>query len=62
MKAERITNKSTDYCVDSAVAKRSGGIKTIPGETGHEGVYDVYRIDDSGLYKMVLELFYTEEQ
>ena len=62
MKAEMITNMSTDQFVDIAVAKRSGGIKTIPGETGHEGVYDVYRIDDSGLYKMVLELFYTEEQ
>ena len=62
MKAEMITNMSTDQFVDIAVAKRSGGIKTIPGETGHEGVYDVYRIDDSGLYKMVLELFYEEEQ
>ena len=62
MKAEMITNMSTDQFVDIAVAERSGGIKTIPGETGHEGVYDVYRIDDSGLYKMVLELFYTEEQ
>ena len=61
-KAEMITNMSTDQFVDIAVAKRSGGIKTIPGETGHEGVYDVYRIDDSGLYKMVLELFYEEEQ
>ena len=60
--AEMITNMSTDQFVDIAVAKRSGGIKTIPGETGHEGVYDVYRIDDSGLYKMVLELFYEEEQ
>lgn len=62
MKAEMITNMSTDQFVDIAVAERSGGIKTIPGETGHEGVYDVYRIDDSGLYKMVLELFYEEEQ
>ena len=62
MKAEMITNMSTDQFVDIAVAERSGGIKTIPGETGHEGVYDVYRIDDSGLYKMVLEFFYTEEQ
>lgn len=61
MKAEMITNMSTDQFVDIAVAERIGGIKTIPGETGHEGVYDVYRIDDSGLYKMVLELFYTEE-
>ena len=61
MKAEMITNMSTDQFVDIAVAKRSSGIKTIPGKTGHEGVYDVYRIDDAGLYKMVLELFYTEE-
>ena len=61
MKAEMITNMSTDQFVDIAVAKRSNGIKTIPGKTGHEGVYDVYRIDDAGLYKMVLELFYTED-
>ena len=60
MKAEMITNMSTDQFVDIAVAERSGGIRTIPGETGHEDVYDVYRIDDSALYKLVLELFYTE--
>ena len=60
MKAEMITNMSTDQFVDIAVAERSGGIQTIPGETGHEEVYDVYRIDDAALYKLVLELFYTE--
>ena len=45
-----------------AVAERSGGIQTIPGETGHEEVYDVYRVDDAALYKMVLELFYTQTE
>lgn len=59
MKPEMITNMSNDQFVDIAVAGRSGGIQTIPGETGHEDVYDVYRIDDAALYKMVLELFYT---
>lgn len=59
MKPEMITNMSNDQFVDIAVAGRSGGIQTIPGETGHEDVYDVYRIDDASLYKMVLELFYT---
>ena len=62
MKAEMITNMSTDQFVDIAVAERVGGIQTIPGETGHEEVYDVYRIDDAALYKMILELFYTEAE
>ena len=60
MKTEMVTNMSNDQFVDIAVAERSGGIQTIPGETGHEEVYDVYRVDDAALYKMVLELFYTQ--
>ena len=62
MKAEMVTNMSNDQFVDIAVAERSGGIQTIPGETGHEEVYDVYRVDDAALYKMVLELFYTQTE
>lgn len=62
MKTEMVTNMSNDQFVDLAAAERAGGIQTIPGETGHEGVYDVYRIDDSALYKMVLELFYIETE
>ena len=62
MKAEMVTNMSNDQFVDIAVAERSGGIQTIPGETGHEEVYDVYRVDDAVLYKMVLELFYTQTE
>ena len=62
MKTEMVTNMSNDQFVDIAVAERSGGIQTIPGETGHEEVYDVYRVDDAALYKMVLELFYTQTE
>ena len=62
MKAEMVTSMSNDQFVDIAVAERSGGIQTIPGETGHEEVYDVYRVDDAALYKMVLELFYTQTE
>ena len=58
MKPEMITNMSNDIFVDLAAAEREGGIETIPGETGHEGAYDVYRVDDAALYQMVLELFY----
>jgi hypothetical protein len=53
-----ITNMSNDIFVDLATAEREGGIETIPGETGHEGAYDVYRVDDAALYQMVLKLFY----
>jgi LCP family protein required for cell wall assembly len=60
MKEEMVTNMSNDQFVDIAVAERTGGIQTIPGETGHEDVYDVYRVDDAALYRMVLELFYTQ--
>lgn len=58
MKPEMITNMSNDIFVDLATAEREGGIETIPGETGHEGAYDVYRVDDAALYQMVLKLFY----
>lgn len=60
MKPEMVTNMSNDIFVDIAMAKRIGGVQTIPGETGHEGVYDVYRVDESALYQMILELFYEE--
>jgi anionic cell wall polymer biosynthesis LytR-Cps2A-Psr (LCP) family protein len=60
MKEEMVTNMSNDQFVDIAVAERTGGIQTLPGETGHEDVYDVYRVDDAALYRMVLELFYTQ--
>lgn len=62
MKAEMVTNMSNDIFVDLAVAERAGGIETIPGETGHEGAYDVYRVDDTALYEMVLRLFYKEAE
>lgn len=62
MKPEMITSMSNDIFVDLATAEREGGIRTIPGETGHEGAYDVYRVDDTALYEMVLELFYIVEE
>lgn len=62
MKPEMITNMSNDIFVDLAAAEREGGIETIPGETGHEGAYDVYRVDDAALYQMVLKLFYQVQE
>ena len=62
MKPEMITNMTNDIFANLAVARRSGGIETIPGEIGHEGIYDVYRIDDASMYKMVINLFYRETE
>ena len=62
MKSEMITNMSNDIFVDLAAADRKSGIETIPGETGHEGAYDVYRVDETALYEMVLRLFYNEAE
>ena len=60
MKPEMISTMSNDIFVDLALAARVGGVQTIPGETGHEEGYDVYRVDEAELYKMVITLFYRE--
>ena len=60
LKPEMITTMSNDIFVDLAVAQRKGSMQTIPGETGHEDAYDVYRVDESALYKMIIDLFYKE--
>lgn len=62
MKPEMVTTMSTDIFVDLAVAQRSGGVQTIPGQTGHEDAYDVYRVDEAALYDMIIQLFYREVQ
>ena len=62
MKPEMITNISNDIFADLALAKRSGGVQTIPGNETHEGFYDLYRVDDAALYEMIVRLFYNEVQ
>ena len=60
MKPQMVTTMCTDVFADLAVAKRSGGVQTIPGESGHEGAYDVYRVDEASLYEMIVSIFYKE--
>ena len=60
LKPEMITTMSNDIFVDLAIAQRNGSMQTIPGETGHEDEYDVYRVDESALYKMIIDLFYKK--
>ena len=61
LKPEMVTTMSNDIFVKLAGAERTGGVQTIPGESTHEGDFDVYHVDDAELYKMVIETFYKEK-
>ena len=61
MKPEMVTTMATDDFAKLAVSERQGGIQTIPGTETHEGYYDVFRVEDAELYRLILQLFYKEE-
>ena len=60
MKPEMVTTMATDDFAKLAVSERQGGVQTIPGTETHEGYYDVFRVDDAELYKLIIQLFYKE--
>lgn len=60
MKPEMVTTMATDDFARLAVSERLGGVQTIPGTESHEGYYDVFRADESELYRLIVQLFYKE--
>ncbi|MBQ2640726.1 MAG: LCP family protein [Lachnospiraceae bacterium] len=60
MKPDMVTTMGTDDFAKLALSDWQGGVQTIPGTETHEGNYDVFRVDDAELYKLIIQLFYKE--
>lgn len=56
-----ITNMGNDLFVKLMEASYESGAKvqTLPGETGNDGYFDVYYVDDSALFEMIIQMFYV---
>ena len=60
MQEKLITNMGSDDFLHLAMA-RKGDTTTIPGEGGEgEDGFDIYTVDDSALFKYILDNFYVE--
>ena len=60
-----VTNMGNDLFVDimgGASGDVASSIETIPGDGGESGSYDEYRVDDTALYELILDTFYTTEE